>query len=96
MGGDQKDTEKALKKAEEKATLLETTLGTMAQGVAVYDSDLRAVSFNDQIKKTLDLPSGFLRVGLSLEDIIRYPTERGEYGAPSSGSGIITGLGVIA
>ncbi|MBT3792800.1 MAG: PAS domain S-box protein, partial [Rhodospirillales bacterium] len=29
-------------------------------------------------------PPGFLRVGLSLEDIIRYRTERGEYGAPTS------------
>ncbi|MBT5075152.1 MAG: hypothetical protein HOM66_00685, partial [Rhodospirillales bacterium] len=68
MGGDQNDAEKALKKAEEKAALLETTLGTMAQGVAVYDSDFRIISFNDQIQKILDLPPGFLRVGLSLED----------------------------
>ena len=58
--------------AAEKSALLETTIETMAQGCVVYDADLRLAAFNAQYERMFGFPSGFLRPGLSLEDVIRH------------------------
>jgi PAS domain S-box-containing protein len=60
--------------------LLETTFETMTQGISVYDADHRLVAFNQRFVDLFDFPAGFLRTGMSLEEIARFNAERGEYG----------------
>jgi PAS domain S-box-containing protein len=73
-----------LKRAEEevaaKSALLETTIEAMAQGVVVYDTDERLMSFNDQYAKMMGFPPGFLKRGMHLEEMIRYCAESGILG----------------
>jgi len=50
------------------------------QGISVFDADLRLVVANRRFSELYDLPEGFIREGMSFEEIIRYNAERGEYG----------------
>ena len=71
------------KLAEEEAVaknlLLETTMGTMAQGLAVYDADLHLIRFNDHVGEILGLPKGFLYEGMPMEEILRERKKMGQY-----------------
>jgi len=66
----------AERESAEKTALLETTIETMAQGYVVYDAELRLVAFNSQYERMFEFPSGFLRPGLPLEEVIRKRTVR--------------------
>ncbi|MBO6781844.1 MAG: hybrid sensor histidine kinase/response regulator [Alphaproteobacteria bacterium] len=60
--------------------LLQTTMENMRQGIAILDEDLRIAWLNDRFRSYLGLPDMFGRVGVPVEDIIRYSAEHGEYG----------------
>ncbi len=74
----------ARKKAEEeiaeKSALLETTFETMSQGFAVYDGDLRLTAFNQRYLDLRGYPPGFIRLGMSYDEISRFRAKRGDYG----------------
>ena len=70
----------ARREAAEKQTLLEATFHHMAQGISVFDADMRAVAFNRRFLELLDLPHGRFAPGDSFESFVRFNTERGEYG----------------
>jgi PAS domain S-box-containing protein len=74
----------ALKQGEQKATeqshLIEATFESMAQGVAVYDSEATLVAFNGLMNDVFDFEPGFLKVGMKHEEVIRYRAKIGYYG----------------
>ena len=74
---ERKRTEEALA---EKSALLEATFENMGQGICVYDANLELVAFNRHFLELMDFPPGFIRLGLSFEEIIRFLAERGDYG----------------
>ena len=63
-----------------KSAILETTFESMAQGIAVYDGDLKLIAYNREYVSLLGLPSGFVRLGMPYEELFRFNAERGEYG----------------
>ena len=58
----------------QKSILLEATLENMAQGFSVYDDELKLVGYNEHFGEMLGFPHGFLRPGITYEDITRYFT----------------------
>jgi Na+/proline symporter/CheY-like chemotaxis protein len=63
--------------------LLQTALDQVAQGIAVFDRDLRLICWNQQFRALLNLPDEFERVGTPLDAIVRANAERGELGQGS-------------
>ena len=64
----------------EQAMLLDATLQNMSQSINVYDADLNLVAFNQAYVDLMDYPPGFIRLGMSYEEIARFRAERGDYG----------------
>ncbi|WP_425450159.1 hybrid sensor histidine kinase/response regulator [Virgifigura deserti] len=60
--------------------LLQSTLENVRQGISVFDKNLRLVSWNRRFRDLLDLPADLGRVGVPLEEIVRFNAQRGEYG----------------
>ncbi|MCH8098690.1 MAG: PAS domain S-box protein, partial [Proteobacteria bacterium] len=67
----------------EKSALLETTFQSMGQGIVVYDRDLKVIAFNQKFEDLCGFPPGFLHLGTSFEEIVRFRAERGDYGPPT-------------
>jgi len=64
----------------EKSGALEATLENMGQGVAMFDTDLNLTVMNEQFLEILDIAPDRFGIGDKFEDLIRYNSERGEYG----------------
>jgi len=62
-------------------SLLQSTLESVPQGICAFDADFNITAWNGRFIALLDLPPDFVRVGLSLADLIAFNVERGEYGA---------------
>ncbi|CAO3427887.1 Two-component system sensor histidine kinase [Azospirillum doebereinerae] len=60
--------------------LLQETLENIGQGVCVIDAEFRLAAWNRRYLELLDLPADMVRVGVPFADLIRFNTERGEYG----------------
>ncbi len=60
--------------------LLQTALDHAKQGITVFDRDLRLVCWNQEFRDLLELPPELMRVGIGLDEIIRFNAERGLYG----------------
>ena len=65
----------------QKSALLQTTLDHMAEGISVYDSDLRLIAYNRIFIDLYQFPPGLIRLGLSYEEVARKMAEAGHYGA---------------
>ncbi len=59
---------------------LQSALDQVSHGITVFDKNLRLISWNRQFRNLLDLPPELGRVGVRLDEIIRYNAERGVYG----------------
>lgn len=64
--------------------LLQTTVESMVQGVAVVDHQLRLVAWNKRYQEMFDYPERFLYVGCPIERVYRYNAERGILGKRGS------------
>jgi PAS domain S-box-containing protein len=64
------------------AALLSTILDNVYQGIALFDANRRLVLFNQPYPDLLDYPDGFLQIGMSYDDILRFNAKRGERGSP--------------
>ena len=64
----------------EKTDVLEGVLGSMRQGVAAFDKDLKLISWNDQFVKTRDYPNDMVFLGQSFEALMRFDIARNEFG----------------
>ena len=62
------------------ATMFATILDSMGQGISAFDASLRLLVFNRGYVELMDYPEGFLQVGMSYEEILRFNVGRGEYG----------------
>jgi len=60
--------------------LLRATLEHMSQGVAMYDSEHKLVTWNGLFRQYLEIPDEFLGTDRTFSDYIRYLGERGEFG----------------
>ncbi|MBX6323279.1 MAG: PAS-domain containing protein, partial [Rhodospirillaceae bacterium] len=60
--------------------LLQSALENVRQGICVFDRELRLVCWNSRFADLLELPPELCRVGVALQDIVRFNAERGEYG----------------
>ena len=63
-----------------KIELLEALIAFMDQGIIAYDKDLTIVASNSHAANLRDIPAEMLEVGKSFEDIIKFFSERGDYG----------------
>jgi Na+/proline symporter/signal transduction histidine kinase/CheY-like chemotaxis protein len=52
--------------------ILQTALDHVRQGIAVFDKDLNLVCWNRQFGEIFDLPHGLTRIGITLDEIVRY------------------------
>jgi Na+/proline symporter/signal transduction histidine kinase len=75
--------------------LLQHALDHARQGITVFDHDLRLVCWNREFRDLFNLPSEILRVGIGLEEIIRYNAERGLYGTGPADAHIASRLDSI-
>jgi Na+/proline symporter/signal transduction histidine kinase/CheY-like chemotaxis protein len=60
--------------------LLQTALDQVRQGLAVFDPDMRLITWNRQFRDLLDLPPAIVQVGTTLDAIVRFQALRGEFG----------------
>jgi len=60
--------------------MLEGILSSIQQGIAAYDECLQLVAWNTRFLELREYPEGLIFEGQSLEALIRYDAERGEFG----------------
>ena len=60
--------------------MLQYALDFARQGITVCDSDLRLICWNREFGELFNLPAGNLRMGMGLEEIVRFNASRGIYG----------------
>ncbi|MCL2428319.1 MAG: PAS-domain containing protein, partial [Alphaproteobacteria bacterium] len=66
--------------ADRKTAQLEATLAGMWDGVSVVDGDLKLVAWNEPFAAFAGVPRELLKVGTTVEEIVRAQAERGEFG----------------
>jgi signal transduction histidine kinase/CheY-like chemotaxis protein len=71
----------AYNRAEAKSAQLQATLAGMSDGVMMLDGDLRLVEWNDNFPEFTGVPREILRVGVSMEEMLRAQALAGEFGA---------------
>ncbi len=60
--------------------LLQYALDFARQGITVFDRDHRLICWNREFRDLFDLPADALRVGLGIDELVRYNAQRGLYG----------------
>jgi Na+/proline symporter/signal transduction histidine kinase len=75
--------------------LLQHALDFARQGITVFDRDLRLMAWNREFRDLFDMPSGFLHVGLELEELLRYNATRGIYGPGVPAQQVMSRLEVL-
>ena len=63
--------------------VLQTALDQVRQGIAVFDNEMHLICWNRQFGEILDLPPNVVRVGTTLEEMLRYNAEHGAFGEGS-------------
>ncbi|MGB0682261.1 MAG: NahK/ErcS family hybrid sensor histidine kinase/response regulator [Magnetovibrionaceae bacterium] len=76
----QQETQRRERELAEKSVVLQASLDSLSQGVAVFDRDLALVAWNQRFVELLDLPDDMVRLGMTYEGYIRFNADRGEYG----------------
>jgi len=67
-------------RADAKTAQLQATLDGMYDGVAMMDSNLCLVEWNERFPEIAGVPPQILRIGLSMEDILRAQARGGQFG----------------
>ena len=62
------------------SALLENILGSLPQGISVFDDQLKLLVWNEGVIDVLELPREIVAKGVSFEDLLRVPARRGDYG----------------
>jgi len=64
--------------------ILQTALDHVRQGIAVFDKELRLSCWNRQFGEMLQLSPDLVRVGVGLDEILRFGAYRGDFGASAA------------
>jgi len=64
--------------------LLQHALDHARQAIAVFDRDLALACWNRAFRDLFDLPGSMLRLGVGLDELVRFNAERGIYGPGST------------
>ncbi len=64
----------------EKTRALQITMDTMSQGISVIDASGRLVSWNRRYQELLDLPDAVLAEKPTMDRVVRFQIERGDFG----------------
>ncbi|HSU05115.1 MAG TPA: PAS-domain containing protein, partial [Acetobacteraceae bacterium] len=70
----------ARQSADRKATLLQSVIVGMSDGVLMLDSALRVTAWNQQFAELAGIPPGLPTAGMSMEQLLRAQAEAGEFG----------------
>ncbi len=79
VGHDLTDLRSREREAEARAAHLVSILENIEQGVVLFDRDMRIVVYNERLRDFLELDRNFDAHGMSLDEILHYLAERGEY-----------------
>src|SRR5262249_11774867 len=60
--------------------ILQNALDHVRQGIAVFDTDLNLICWNRQFGEILDLPHDMVRIGIGLDEILRFNARAGAFG----------------
>ena len=63
---------------------LQHALDHARQGITVFDSNLALTAWNREFGELFDLPPAMLRLGVGLDEIVRFNAARGAYGPGDS------------
>ncbi len=74
------ELEAAKARADAKTAQLEATLAGMTDGVAMVDANHALMEWNVQFSEISGVPSELLRVGTTMEQMVRYQAQQGEFG----------------
>ena len=81
---DRKSTENAMRsiyqQLSEKSTMLQTTLGSISQGIFMIGDDGRVSTYNARVCELLELPESLMASQPTLAQITRFQFERGDFG----------------
>ena len=86
---------RARERADEKSLQLGMTLAGMSDGISMFNAELKLVQWNAQCVSLLGLAPDALRVGLSMEDMIRVQAVAGEFGPVDPDALIATSMAEI-
>jgi Na+/proline symporter/signal transduction histidine kinase len=75
--------------------LLQHALDFARQGITVFDRNLRLMCWNQEFRYLFDLPEETLRVGLPLEELVRFNADRGIYGPGSMDLHVLSRMEVL-
>lgn len=68
-----------LRRRERESADLESILENIEQGVVLFDRDMKVVVYNERLRDFLELDKSFDAHGMTLDEILNYLAERGEY-----------------
>lgn len=60
--------------------VLQSSVQHIQQGISVLDRNLAMLAWNERYLELFDYPTGFIKVGMSIETILRMNAERGLFG----------------
>lgn len=60
-------------------TLLDATMENIAQGINVIDSENKLVGWNKSYIRLMEYPKGFLKMGMPIEEVVRFNVTRGYF-----------------
>jgi len=64
----------------EKSIFLRMIIENMAQGLLVFDKDLRLAVWNDRAMQIMDFPPDYAKVGRPMADFLTFRAKRGDFG----------------
>jgi signal transduction histidine kinase len=70
---------RAEREAERNAAILQATIDNMADGVRVFDKDLRLLMWNRQVFDLFGFPEDMAHIGTPYKDFLEYTIQRGDY-----------------